>query len=220
MVSGCDLPAWGARLDAWRLRLVRYRRLMGWIGLLLLLAWLNGFAWWLASLRPLSSDPQLAQPINAPQGADAIVVLTGGGGRITAGLELLAAGAAPRMLISGVHNRVDEMQLVRAWGTRYRKLLDCCVTLGYQAHNTMENATEVASWVQDQQPALTRIYLVTHRLHMRRALYLLNNQMPAGVTLIPYATPDPYPPTNWRFWRYAVGEYHKGLLVRVLSVGQ
>src|SRR3546814_2931561 len=59
---------------------------------LLLLAWVLGFAWF-ALLLPLPA---------APQKTDAIVVLTGGPGRIDRGLEMLEKGDAKRLLISGV----------------------------------------------------------------------------------------------------------------------
>jgi uncharacterized SAM-binding protein YcdF (DUF218 family) len=59
---------------------------------LFFLAWVLGFAWF-ALLLPLPA---------AAQKTDAIVVLTGGPGRIDRALERLEAGDAKRLLISGV----------------------------------------------------------------------------------------------------------------------
>ena len=59
---------------------------------LLFLAWVLGFAWF-ALLPPLPAGDQKT---------DAIVVLTGGPGRIDRALERLEAGDAKRLLISGV----------------------------------------------------------------------------------------------------------------------
>src|SRR3546814_2899971 len=56
-----------------------------------LLGWMLGFAWFAIFLP---------QPLDGRQ-TDAIVVLTGGAGRIDRGLALLQDGAAKRMLISG-----------------------------------------------------------------------------------------------------------------------
>ncbi|MBU0864395.1 MAG: YdcF family protein, partial [Alphaproteobacteria bacterium] len=57
---------------------------------LLFLAWVLGFAWF-ALLLPLPAPAQKT---------DAIVVLTGGPGRIDRALERLEAGDAKRLLIS------------------------------------------------------------------------------------------------------------------------
>ncbi|HKY81775.1 MAG TPA: YdcF family protein, partial [Sphingobium sp.] len=66
-----------------------------------LLAWMLGFAWFAIFLpQPLDGRP-----------TDAIVVLTGGAGRIDRGLVLLQEGAARRMLISGVDRSVRPSEL-------------------------------------------------------------------------------------------------------------
>jgi len=73
-----------------------------------LLLWLAGFGWWLFSLPPVMTDA-VAVPSNLPPNlvppnlvpADAIVVLTGGVGRINRGFSLLADGLAPRLFIAG-----------------------------------------------------------------------------------------------------------------------
>src|SRR3546814_16197948 len=59
---------------------------------LLFLAWVLGFAWF-APLPPMPAPTQ--------QKTDAIVVLTGGPGRIDRAPELLEAGQAKRLLVSG-----------------------------------------------------------------------------------------------------------------------
>src|SRR3546814_16137074 len=77
---------------------------------------------------------------------DAIVVMTGGPGRIDRALELLEAGQAKRLLISGVARAVKPKELAAEYG-RPHKLFDCCIALGFEAEDTRSNATEVASWV-------------------------------------------------------------------------
>ena len=68
--------------------------------------------------------------MNAPESqlsADAIIVLTGDAGRLQAGAALLRNGAAPRMLISGVHSTVSDDILTQS--NLDQAQLDCCVTL-------------------------------------------------------------------------------------------
>ncbi|MBU3655098.1 MAG: YdcF family protein [Alphaproteobacteria bacterium] len=212
-------------------RLIRFltwfnrRLLMRVVGGCLLL-WLMGFGWWLFSLPPVMTD---AVAVGGQDGAapmmprnlvpaDAIVVLTGGVGRINSGLSLLADGLAPRLFISGVHKKVDTQQMAKAKGAGEgkRRWLDCCVTLGYHARDTIENAAEVADWVQKQDPPVAHLYLVTHRLHMPRALYLLRQSLPDQIVITPYPIADPYGRADWRFWSFAISEYSKGLAVRML----
>src|SRR3546814_13100738 len=66
------------------------------------------------------------------QKTDAIVVLTGGPGRIDRALELLEAGQAKRLLISGAAREVQPRD-VAAQYTRPHQLFDCGLALGIQA---------------------------------------------------------------------------------------
>jgi uncharacterized SAM-binding protein YcdF (DUF218 family) len=117
-----------------------------------------------------------------PRKAQAMVVLTGGKDRIPDAVELLAHGYAKRLLISGVHaglTRADVAQLA----PRYHTLVECCVDLGYEARNTIGNATETRRWFIEnnlQGPLL----VVTSNYHMPRALVELAAVLP-GVELIP-----------------------------------
>src|SRR3546814_19380157 len=73
--------------------IVMIRRLFAFV----LLCWPLGFAWF--SLL-------LPQPFETHRKTDGIVVLTGGAGRIGRGMDLLQAGAATTLLISGVDRAV------------------------------------------------------------------------------------------------------------------
>src|SRR3546814_11803711 len=73
---------------------------------LLFLAWVLGFAWF-----------ALLPPMPAPaQQTDAIVVLTGGPGRIARALQLLEAGPAKRLLLHGVARAGEPTKLAHAYG--------------------------------------------------------------------------------------------------------
>ena len=79
----------------------------------------------------------------AIQYTDGIVVVTGGQQRLDDGLELLTAGKAERMLISGVGEGVNRAVLVQELGLddREASALFCCVELDFTADNTRGNAT-------------------------------------------------------------------------------
>jgi uncharacterized SAM-binding protein YcdF (DUF218 family) len=141
---------------------------------ILFLAWVLGFAWF-ALLLPLPA---------ASQKTDAIVVLTGGPGRIDRGLEMLEKGEAKRLLISGVAREVKPKELAAEY-RRPQKLFDCCIALGFEAEDTRSNATEVAAWVARRN--YRSIRLITTDWHMRRAQYELGRALGAKVAILPDA---------------------------------
>ena len=142
----------------------------------LLIAWALGFVVFAVTL------PGPA----APTHADAVIVLTGGEGRIDRAMQTLRASWAPKMLVSGVDSEVTEAQ----FAARYHvppEQMDCCVTLGYQSVDTHTNAREAAQWVAADGAHSAR--LVTSDWHMRRAAYELGRALPRGFALIPDAVP-------------------------------
>ncbi|PZQ24143.1 MAG: hypothetical protein DI569_01755 [Sphingopyxis macrogoltabida] len=159
---------------------------------LLFLAWVLGFAWF-ALLPPMPAPPQHT---------DAIVVLTGGPGRIDRALELLEDKQAERVLISGVARAVKPRELAAEY-KRPEQLFDCCIALGFEAEDTRSNATEVATWVARRN--YKSIRLVTTDWHMRRAEYELSRAMDDKVTILPDAVRSQ--PSFATLFR----EYHKYL---------
>jgi uncharacterized SAM-binding protein YcdF (DUF218 family) len=136
-----------------------------------LLAWVLGFAWFALFLpQPASMEK-----------TDGVVVLTGGGGRIDRGLEVLERGKARRMLISGVDLDVKPGELAVQY-KRPVKLFSCCIDLGFRALDTRSNGLETARWVARNKVKTLR--LVTHDWHMRRARLELNLALPDGVTVV------------------------------------
>ena len=120
---------------------------------------------------------------------DAIVVLTGGSGRLDRGFELIERGLARRMLISGVARTVRPEELIAAYEVDPR-LFRCCITLGREAVDTRSNADEVARWLERGQ--VRSIRLVTNDLHMRRARYEIEKRIGGDVTIVGDAVPtDP-----------------------------
>lgn len=142
-----------------------------------LLVWLMGFVWFAIALpRPHEGGR-----------SDAVVVLTGGGGRIGRGLEALEKGWANRLLVSGVDREVRE----REFEAEYKvpaALMACCVTLGFQSVDTRSNAAETARWIAVNK--FRSVRLVTTDWHMRRAAMELTAQVPGHVDLIRDAVPS------------------------------
>ena len=112
---------------------------------------------------------------------DAIVVLTGGTGRLDRGFALLREQRAQRMLISGVDRTVRPPELAAAYRID-EGLLECCVTLGREAFDTRSNADEVARWMERRRFRSMR--LVTNDLHMPRARYEIRKRMGKEVTIV------------------------------------
>jgi uncharacterized SAM-binding protein YcdF (DUF218 family) len=145
--------------------------IMGRIFAALLLGWCGGFLWF-----------SLTLPAPAPLGfkTDAVVVLTGGKGRLKRGLAVIEAGSARRMLISGVDRNTTRKQLAAAAGVRKSRLGTS--DLGYEAVDTRSNAEETARWVAKNR--FTSIRLVTSAGHMRRARLELSRVLPRGISVV------------------------------------
>jgi len=141
------------------------------------LVWSLGFVWFAVDL------PQPAQKLNT----DAVIVATGGAGRIARGLEVLEEGLARRMLVTGVDPEVTQGEFAAEFEVP-QALMECCVSLGFEAVDTRGNAFETAEWVQQNQIASLR--LVTTDWHMRRAAGELDRQLPETVRVVRDAVPS------------------------------
>jgi uncharacterized SAM-binding protein YcdF (DUF218 family) len=135
------------------------------------LLWAVGFAVFVA-LMPVPADDSAT---------DAIVVLTGGPGRIQRGLGLLKAGKAKRMLVSGVDRRVKPHELAAEYGVPPR-LFDRQIDLGHESVDTRTNAVEAANWLKKR--AFTSVRLVTTDWHMARARFELRHAVGADVVVV------------------------------------
>ena len=142
----------------------------------LVLGWFGGFLWF-----------SLTLPDPAPIGVrtDAVVVLTGGKGRLKRGLAVIEAGSARRMLVSGVDRITTRKQLAAAAGVKKARL--GTTDLGYEAVDTRSNAEETMRWVARHR--YNSIRLVTSAGHMRRARLELSRVLPRGITVISDAVP-------------------------------
>lgn len=161
----------------------------------LLLLWMLGFLWFAVFLPRPAGDVK----------TDAVVVLTGSGGRIDRGLEVLDAKLAPRMLVSGVDKEVRPREFAAQYNIS-RARMACCVTLDYESVDTRSNARESARWIAAN--GFTSIRLVTSDWHMRRAAFDLAQVAPAGIDVVEDAV------ATRPSFKVLVLEYHK-LLARL-----
>ncbi|MBA4249777.1 MAG: hypothetical protein C0432_05960 [Candidatus Puniceispirillum sp.] len=99
---------------------------------------------------------------------DAVIVLTGGAGRISSGLEIYNQKLADKIFISGVHRSVEPEHL-DALNQIPQDLQGIIAKddLGYEATNTIENAQESGSWMKKNN--IRSIYLVTADFHILRS---------------------------------------------------
>jgi uncharacterized SAM-binding protein YcdF (DUF218 family) len=115
--------------------------------------------------------------------AAAVVALTGGPERIADAIDLMERGYAGRLLISGVNASLTRADIIRM-APRHRKLIECCVDLGYAARNTIGNAREARQWMQDHE-LRGAVIVVTANFHMPRALLEMGYEMP-GTELLAF----------------------------------
>jgi uncharacterized SAM-binding protein YcdF (DUF218 family) len=163
----------------------------------------------------------LPQPTSDQSNTDAIVVLTGGGERISAGLSLLEAGKARRLFVSGVHRGVGVGELLRIdRGTSSARPADADlavrIDLGDTAGDTFGNSVESVAWMRLNH--FTTMRLVTADYHMPRALIEFRMEAP-DIVIVPNPV-QPLKAAADRWWRDKAtlgllsGEYGKYLVAK------
>lgn len=147
-----------------RRRVVRFLKLM----LFLFLIWFIGLVWFVGfKLAPTE--------LSNHQKTDGIVVLTGGVGRIEAGIEALNQGVGKRLLISGVNASLQATTIFNAYGITPDHCQNTsgsapqkCTDLGREALDTRGNAQEAKQWAEENN--FSSLMVITSEYHMRRAL--------------------------------------------------
>lgn len=133
---------------------------------LLLISLLAGTAWGIGFAGYLNRLNDYLRPIPGSQ-FDAIVVLTGGAGRIQLGAELLNENPSKPLFISGVNNAFANQTILDTIEVS-DALKDCCIILGRDALNTEGNASETIKWAEDNN--MQRLLIITADYHMDRAI--------------------------------------------------
>lgn len=157
--------------------------------------WFGGFLWFAETSRNINETPD--------HRADLIVVLTGGEQRIDHGLKLFEKGYAQKVFITGVAPNVRPRDL---------KLSDhCCVTLGHEATNTVENAQEVKRWIlNNRDTKYESVLLITSDYHMLRSLVVFRHTLPE-LFILPHTVKSADWFSSRLAFRLHIREYNKFL---------
>jgi uncharacterized SAM-binding protein YcdF (DUF218 family) len=113
--------------------------------------------------------------------ADAIVVLTGGKGRVEEGVRLFRDSRAEFLFFVGVDPSVVKSDLYRQ---RPGDPPADKVILEKSSRNTLENSIFGRDLLM--RSGVRSILLITSRYHLKRASILFRNSLPANITIIPY----------------------------------
>jgi uncharacterized SAM-binding protein YcdF (DUF218 family) len=165
------------------------------VTLVSLALWTGGLIWFAAQL-PRSTPRQVTT-------TDAIIVLTGGTGRLETGLQLLAETRARNLFVSGVARGIDVAALLRI-ARRSPDDLACCIAIGYHANG------------------FNSLHLVTANYHMPRSLLEFRRAM-ATIRIVAHPVfPQQFKIESW--WRFPgtatllSSEFNKYLIAR-LAIG-
>ncbi len=162
--------------------------------MLLALLWAVALGWFVATLPHT--------PLAASQKTGAIVVLTGGQGRVDRGFELLAEGAAPILFISGVGADATEDELLNAYASAatreaiYERGGE--ILLDHVARSTVSNAEQTVQFLRSRN--ITSIRLVTASYHMRRSTHEFKGAAPELVIHADPVFPEGYQRDAW--WQH------------------
>ena len=187
----------------------------GLLGILLIV----GFGWGIGLFIFADAIPSHVE--NAEPSADAIVVLTGGSGRLSAGLKFLAEKRAKKLFVSGVYKGVD-VKILLTLNQEAPAELACCVEIGEDAANTEGNAIETAAWIKKH--SYKSLVIVTSNYHMPRSLLEFRYAMPTAEFSPHSVLPVTFKRDRWWAWPGTAGllmrEYNKYLLVWIRHAGQ
>lgn len=143
---------------------------------------------------------------------DAIVVLTGGSGRVAEGLDLLAADKGRKLFVSGVYKGVDVKSLMQT-SRRAPAVLEDRVGIG-TAEDTIANAVETAHWIREQ--GFRSLRLVTGAYHMPRSLLEFRHALPDVEIVAHPVFPEHVKQDEWWAWpgtaALVASEYNKYLM--------
>ncbi|MEK6747095.1 MAG: YdcF family protein [Pseudomonadota bacterium] len=161
--------------------------------ILVFCVWFIGLKWF---------ESQIPQNIKSlpEHSADAIVILTGGSGRLEYALRLMAENKSGILFISGAGKDVTLDDVIRQAQNDIRgKINRQNIILGHQGENTIGNAEEIKGWIE--KTSYRKIILVTSSYHMPRSLLELSTTMPeVSITTAPVITDDN---------EMLLSEYHK-----------
>lgn len=164
---------------------------------LLTVVMLTAFIWSSALVWFLHRMPTQSAPASAT--TDAIVVLTGGQGRVERGLDMLAQGAAPVLLISGVGQHVTiDIILNEHTSHELRSGIESRggeIVLDHVARSTVSNADQSAAFIQTRR--IRSIRLITASYHMLRSMHEFRAANPELAMIADPVFPEEFRRDEW-----------------------
>jgi uncharacterized SAM-binding protein YcdF (DUF218 family) len=144
---------------------------------------------------------------------DAIVVLTGGRGRVEEGIKLYRQHSAGWLFLIGVDPSVRKADLfTEAPGQRDGN----GVFLEKVSRNTLENALHAREFIVKKK--VGSVKLITSRYHMSRAILIFENVLPKNIAIYPHPVDSKNLKEEW--WshggssRLLLGEFYKYCLFK------
>jgi uncharacterized SAM-binding protein YcdF (DUF218 family) len=192
MIAGPGHPPPAARPPGTASAMLRTARRLTLLLIVLVVVWTGGLVWFANSI-PTPEDGTFPATET-----DAVVVLTGGPLRLKAGLELLEAGKAKKLFVSGVSRGVDLAELLRAAQKPPSPAVTCCIVLGHEAADTAGNAAETRTWMEHE--SFRSLRLVTASYHMPRSLLEFRRAMPDVVIVPNPVFPEGFMRRTWWAW--------------------
>ncbi len=144
---------------------------------------------------------------------DAIVVLTGGRGRVEEGIRLYRADRARWLFLVGVDPLVRKHDLFKEKkGERGGEE----IVLEKASRNTLENALFTRDLIARHE--IRSIRLITSRYHMNRAVLIFTSVLPKDIAVYPYPVDSKNLKQTWwshgGSFRLLFGEFYKYCLFR------
>jgi uncharacterized SAM-binding protein YcdF (DUF218 family) len=147
--------------------------------------------------------------------ADAIVVLTGGRGRVEEGVRLYRERQGRYLYLIGVGPSVRKSDLFRE---RKGEAGAEGVFLENVSRNTLENALYAREMILKNKEIRT-ITLITSRYHMKRATLIFRNTLPAEITIYPHPVDSRNLKEEWwshgSSFRLLFSEFYKYCMFRL-----
>lgn len=178
--------------------------------LTLFIIWGVGWLWFVTKIAIMEPDSTTTK-------TEAIIVLTGGNGRINEGLNLLAQKTAPKLFISGVNKGVTQKDIFKSW-KKPTSPEPCCISLGYESTDTISNAIEVKQWVEENN--INSFHLITSSYHMPRAVMEFQKQLPNTIIIKHPVFSSNFEAWSGGFLKITFGEYNKTILRQIQNINK
>ena len=128
--------------------------------------------WWLILIFNTFPKKHYFTNLVSSKDNSAIIVLTGGKGRIQKGIDLYKNDHGSFLFISGVFHE-SELEIKQQIEKQVFNH-NCCVVYDKNATSTLENAFEVKNWLVEN-PEIENLILVSSYYHLPRSFIIFNN---------------------------------------------